>query len=607
MKKILLSILLTGTIAFASMAQSTITKSGDITANETWTRNNHYLLSGYVYVTGGAVLTIESGTVIKGDLNTKGTLVIEEGSKIIAKGDSTMPIIFTSNQAAGTRNYGDWGGVIICGKAPVNWTAYNPGTGVLPAGRGQVEGGPRSLYGGTDPADSSGILSYVRIEFAGIAFSPNNEVNGLTLCGVGNKTQIDHIQVSLSGDDAIECFGGTVNMKYIFAYQTWDDDFDTDNGYQGKIQFGVVERGTVADQSGSKGFESDSYLSGSVDGKTDTLMVTKPVYSNMTVIGPLLNPNGAGSIDPNFVSGVHIRRGSGLSLMNSVVAGWPCGILIDESSSSYGSTLSNVYDSILQIKNVVIAGMPKSPMNKDIVFVKDGARSLTPTTANADTTTSVTMVPYPGSSAPFSSYAGPFAWFKDPASKNVTKTDEQSGVRLANPFNLTGSASFIPTSTSPLVFPAGNAAIKPAFSSKKLADPFFKHVSYVGAFNYTGQASDNWLATWSELDPNDADYDTYQYVTPTGLSNSSDLSAAVQVYPNPTTGKTSVMIELQNNSEVEAGVYTIEGVKVATIVNGSLSSGSNKFEFDGSSLNKGIYVVKVTTGKTVKTSKLVIQ
>ncbi|MFL5729882.1 MAG: T9SS type A sorting domain-containing protein [Cytophagaceae bacterium] len=599
MKKSLLSILLTGTVSIAVQAQSTIAKSGDITANETWTSNNQYLLNGYVYVTNNAVLTIQAGTVIKGDLNSKGTLIIEEDSKIIAKGDSTNPIVFTSNQPINSRNYGDWGGLVICGKAPVNWLAYNPGTGALPAGKGQIEGGPRSLYGGTDAADSSGILRYVRIEYAGLELSPNNKMNGLTLCGVGNKTQVDHIQVSYSGGDAIACFGGTVNMKYIFAYQSWDDDFDTDNGYQGKIQFGVVQRNLLGDLSGSKGFESDSYQLGTVDGKTDKTMITKPIYSNMTVIGPMVNPGGAGNIDPNFVAAVHIRRGSALSLMNSIIAGWPCGILIDESSSSFGSTLSNIYDSTLQIQHTVLAGMPTG---KDLFYVFNGVRSLTPTTTEGDTSTPVTMVPNPGTAtAPFSSYAGPLAWFRDPLFKNKSYVYEQSGVQLKNPFDQNGNSSFIPNSTSPLVFPAGNAAVKPAFTSSKVTDPFFKQVSYIGAFNYTGQASDNWMATWTKMDP--ANY----ILNTTSINDPSDLTASIQVYPNPSNGKASVVIFLENSSEVEAGIYSVEGAKVADIVNGNVASGRNSFDFDGNSLIKGIYIVKVITGKTVKTTKLVIQ
>ena len=172
-----------------------ITVSGDISANTTWTSNNIYLLSGFVYVTNNAELTIEPGTVIKGDKATKGSLIITRGSKIWADGTSSAPIVFTSNEPVGTRTYGDWGGLIVLGKASIN----------DPAGEKVIEGGVdpvKGLYGGTDDADNSGTLRYVRIEFPGIAFQPNNEINGLTLGGVGNGTTIDYVMVSFSGDDA---------------------------------------------------------------------------------------------------------------------------------------------------------------------------------------------------------------------------------------------------------------------------------------------------------------------------------------------------------------------------------------------------------------------
>eukprot|EP01136_Pigoraptor_vietnamica_P013244 Opistho-1_new@54052 len=239
-----------------------------------------------------------------------------------------MPIIFTSNEPQGSRTYGDWGGVIICGKAPVNWTA----------GEAQVEGGPRSFYGGTDANDNSGTLSYVRIEFGGIAFSPNNEVNSLTLCGVGAATQIDHIMVSYGGDDGIEWFGGTVNAKYLVSHRMVDDDFDNDNGFSGKVQFFVSQKDpNVADISGSKAIESDSYLAGTIDGKTDASKATKAVFSNGTMIGPVVTPTSTAYDVVQHTAGVHIRRGSSLSLFNSIIGGFACGLLIDESSSSYGS------------------------------------------------------------------------------------------------------------------------------------------------------------------------------------------------------------------------------------------------------------------------------
>ena len=177
-----------------------------------------YLLKGWVYIADGAQLTIEPGTIIKGDKQTKAALIAERGGKLIAKGTATEPIVFTSEEQPGSRKPGDWGGIILCGKAKNNQQEM------------QIEGGPRSKHGGSDDNDNSGILSYVRIEFAGYPFQTDQEINGLTLGSVGSATQIDHIQISYSNDDSFEWFGGTVNCKYLVAYHGWDDDFDTDNG-----------------------------------------------------------------------------------------------------------------------------------------------------------------------------------------------------------------------------------------------------------------------------------------------------------------------------------------------------------------------------------------
>ncbi|HQX45756.1 MAG TPA: T9SS C-terminal target domain-containing protein, partial [Saprospiraceae bacterium] len=180
--------------AFLLNAQNVIQVNADITGNTTWESKNIYVLTGasFIYVKNDAVLTIEAGTIIKGD---PAALVITRGSKIIADGKAEIPIVFTSNKPAGQRAPGDWGGLLILGKAKVN----------CPGGECNVEGGLDPVlgkYGGQDDADNSGILRYVRVEFAGIAFQPNNETNSLTLGGVGSGTTIDHVQTSFGGDDA---------------------------------------------------------------------------------------------------------------------------------------------------------------------------------------------------------------------------------------------------------------------------------------------------------------------------------------------------------------------------------------------------------------------
>ena len=299
-----------------------------------------YLLKGWVYIANGAELTIEPGTIIKGDKQTKASLICERGGKLIARGSASGPIVFTSEEAAGSRKPGDWGGLIICGKARNNQTEM------------QIEGGPRTKHGGNDDADNSGVLSYVRIEFAGYPFQTDQEINGLTLGSVGSGTQIDHVQVSYTNDDSYEWFGGTVNCKYLVAYHGWDDDFDTDNGYSGTVQYGLTVRDAkIADKSQSNGFESDNNAGGS-----DVSPYTTATFSNITIVGPKaqtgvkfenttdfitggkMNPNN-GSALGKFQSAMQIRRSSRLNIINSVALGWPIG-LIRPRLEQYVSTIT---------------------------------------------------------------------------------------------------------------------------------------------------------------------------------------------------------------------------------------------------------------------------
>ena len=303
--------------AFIS-AQAQVVVSSNITTNTTWTKNNVYLLQGFIYVKNGATLTIEAGTVIKGDKNTKGSLIVTRGAKLIADGTPSEPIVFTSNEANPT--YGDWGGIIVLGKAATN-AAFLGQQGV-----GEIEGGVNNaegdgLYGGgttPDNADNSGILRYVRIEYCGIAFQPNSEINGLTMGGVGRKTVIENIQVSFSGDDAFEWFGGTVNGKYLITHRAWDDDFDTDFGFSGKIQFALsIRDAAIADQSQSNGFESDNDGTG-----TTNAPITAPLFSNVTIIGPKENGTPAAL----YRRAMHLRRNTRTSVYNSVFMGYPTGL-----------------------------------------------------------------------------------------------------------------------------------------------------------------------------------------------------------------------------------------------------------------------------------------
>lgn len=394
--------------------------------------NKKYLLKGFVYVEDGGVLNIPAGTIIKGDKTTKGSLIIKRGGKIYADGTASSPIVFTSAQAAGSRNPGDWGGLIICGKAPIN----------LAGGEGQIEGGPDALYGGTDAADNSGRLQYVRIEYAGIAFQPNQEINGLTLGGVGSGTLINNIQVSYCGDDSFEMFGGTVNLKNIIAYKGTDDDFDTDNGYAGKVQFGLVLRDiNIADVSGSNGFESDNDATGSGNSP-----VTKSVFSNISLYGPKSDTNAV--VNSNYKRGAHLRRNTQTSIYNSVIAGYPVGLLIDGSS-----TEGNANAGALEIKNTIISGC-----NKPLDVASGSTFDIN-------------------------------SWFNNAALGNSIQYDNSN--LAIDPFN----------QSTPDFMPAGGSVLLSGadFSSSRLAG--LEIVDYRGAFG-----SVNWTSGWANWNPQNTAY-----------------------------------------------------------------------------------------------------
>ncbi|HRD80822.1 MAG: hypothetical protein IAE84_03990 [Saprospiraceae bacterium] len=292
--------------------------SGDLTSR-TLTSDKKWLLKGQVFVRSGQVLTIEPGTVIFGDKATRGTLVIDKGGKIEAVGTADKPIVFTSNLAEGIRDRGDWGGLVILGRA--NCNQIDPGVeGITPA----VTFGTNN--NAANDGESSGTLKYVRVEFAGIELTPNNETNSITMGGVGRGTVMEYCQVSFGGDDGYEWFGGTVNGKYLISFCTWDDDFDVDYGWAGNVQYGLAVRYPgFADQSQSNGFETDN---GPND--NDVTPYTDGVFSNMTVVGPI--KTGSSTSNANYGHAFDARRRTALSLFNSVLVGFPRGIRFNQPS-----------------------------------------------------------------------------------------------------------------------------------------------------------------------------------------------------------------------------------------------------------------------------------
>ena len=469
-------------VAPVGVVSNTITLSGKITKDTTLYAKDVNYLSGVVYITKGVTLTVEAGAKVQGKSGLDvASLVITRGAKIVAKGTAEKPIIFTS--ASLNPQSGDWGGIVILGTAKVNQTLTWKGAAVV--GLTSVEGGVNDTevgYGlagsgdavfptGND-ADNSGILQYARIEYAGYAYQPDNELNSLTMAGVGNGTTIDHIQVTYAKDDAYEWFGGTVNCKYLIAYKTQDDDFDTDFGYSGNVQFGIVLRDSaIADISTSEAFESDN------DGKGSTLAPkTSAVFSNITAIGPRIDPV-YGKGNSLFRAGAHIRRNTGISIMNSIIAGWPVGVQFDASTGT--AVDKNIDDSTIRIKNTTFAGN-----FENIKYTVSG----TPTGASS---------------------ASLLTWFSNPFFGNtILNTANSDVLKLIQPFNYT-NPDFTPfananTSTSNIATTLGTLGIgvhldyskNGAFTDSKLQNTFFEKVTFRGAVATSG-VNQTWWKGWT--------------------------------------------------------------------------------------------------------------
>ena len=266
---------------------------GRLNVDKTLTAAYVYLLRGAVFVEGGATLTIEPDVKIYGEQATNGTLIITQGSKIMANGTADAPIVMSSDAFEGTYARGQWGGLIINGNAPTN--------------QGVTFGeGDTGAFGGNNPADSSGVLRYVRVEYAGIEFSPDNELNGISFQGVGSGTIVEHVQVHMNQDDGVEMFGGTVNLKYVMVTGARDDSFDWTDGWTGKAQFLVVQQyGDDADN----GFEVDN---SSKDNEA-TPRSAATIY-NVTLVG---DPSG-----PESDNGMLIREGAAGTFANFIVTGF---------------------------------------------------------------------------------------------------------------------------------------------------------------------------------------------------------------------------------------------------------------------------------------------
>jgi Secretion system C-terminal sorting domain len=500
--------------------------SGNLYGNLNWSVDTVYFLKGKVYVKAGATLNIAPGTIIKGD--TASALIVVRGGRINAIGTPSKPIVFTSAAPVGSRKAGDWGGLVISGNAKNN----------ISGGIGKLEGGNLSnpdgtlsdgFHGGLNDLDNSGTLKYVRIEFAGYSFQQNNELNSLTLGSVGLGTTLDYVQCSYGFDDAFEFFGGNVNAKHLVSFRSSDDDFDTDFGFRGNVQFAISLRDTAfADSvSGANAFESDNNETGSANAP-----FTTPNFSNVTIVGPL--QTSSTTFNPNFKSGVHIRRNSKLGLFNSIIMGFPTGLKLDGDSCH-----RNADSNFLAVRNTAIFGCPNS-------------------------LDSATGVPWDITT-----------WFNTLTFFNINYSSNADAL-LANPFSYS-MPNFMPTNSSPMLAGA-------SFADSRVNKPFFDFVAYRGALG-----SVDWTANWTEWDPQNEPYQYGYGVNPQSLTGQ-EFKCPINIFPNPSKGQVIISFQTLNFEDVQISLINLNGSVVNTIKNFAIN---HEIQMNTSNLPSGIYYIKV--------------
>jgi hypothetical protein len=437
---------------------------GNLTS-QTLDATKRYLLKGQVFIPNGVTVTIPAGTVILGDKATKATLIVEKGGVLNCNGTVNNPVVMTSSQDIGERDKGDWGGLVILGRAFTNQNVSDQNS----AGQSpNVEGiDPPKYFGSntrTNDAESSGVYKYLRVEYAGIELTPNNETNSITMGGVGSGTTMEYCMVSFGGDDGFEWFGGSINGKYLISHSTWDDDFDVDYGYSGKVQFALAVRNPFyADQSQSNAFECDN---GPNDNDTGAGTYSTGTFSNVTVYGPI--DRVGRSISANNVHAIDLRRRTAVSIFNSVVGGFPNGVRFNQASvlAQYTTNANGVLS-----KNILIAGGTGNRY----------AASAAVTAAEVQA-----------------------VWEADNTAVNIPPNDDNQttyysdlGLRIDNFFARYQITTYPANPNFTLTSGAATLATGADFTHNKLSGGFFETTTYRGAFD----ATTDWTDGWAEFRP----------------------------------------------------------------------------------------------------------
>lgn len=545
--KQILTIFILLLITAAGYAQVVV--SEDISANTTWTVNNEYHLDGLVFVNEGVTLTIESGTVIKGLLQSNITtgdgasaLVVRRGAKLIAEGTQESPIIFTSELDDLTiaddltkDDRGLWGGLILLGNAVTN----------QPTTENQIEGIPNTFdakFGGTDDTDNSGVLKYISIRHGGFSISgvPGDEINGLTMGAVGSGTTIEHIEVFANFDDGYEWFGGTVSPKYLVAAFCGDDAFDYDMGWRGKGQFWFSIQSS---NEAGRGGEHD----GGDDDETG-LPYAIPVISNVTYIGSGSTASGVGGDGNDRV--IYFRDNAGGKYYNSIFTDFvgSSGAITIEDLASGEDSRSRLEAGELVLSNNYFWGIGANNTLSSQDF------TLTYLTANGNTVT-------------------------NPELRGISREANEG------------------------LDPRPAVSSSAATSATQISDGFFTNVSFLGAFN---PADGIWTENWTALS-------SYGFTPTTTVGIDEEQIAGIpttysldQNYPNPFNPATTIRFSVPEAANVKLRVYNILGQQVAELINGFRNSGTYNVNWNAENLTSGVYIYRLEAGANVITKKMTL-